>query len=663
MARTAHVVCLGLLTMGGAAGCDAPRELSLVQALPRPCGQAVTGALSVRGLGDFLPTVRSVASSPPGATELSLSLPRGTRVITLQSVGGGEVPFGRTAPLALPALWSDAHVASLVFGPPDTFCDTAPMAYARTGHHATLLGDGSVVLTGGIDRDGHGVAPIERYLPTGDASSPTARFELADPGGTTLDARSALGHGATVMRDGRVLLTGGAPAGASAVAFEGAVVLDAHGRAAGKPLLLGGGPRAYHASVALPDGTVLLTGGCLEVDGGACVAGRTLDTAVLYDPASDAFRDAPTLTVGRAGHKALLRADGLVLLVGGRASDGSVPPVELYDPGEQRGSLLAGPVGTAVRLDTGLVVGVNDAAGPSSVVSAWSGRDDATVSLPSLPSSRTDGTVTALEDGSVLFAGGWDGTSLASTSVVLGGDPLAPATPLPGFLSHGHTATRLLDGSVLLAGGSDLTGTSSAHASVYLRSLRGPFDTPTTFDFGDGISLTPSRADHVATSGGALVVSTDAKGDAPLVDFALVEGPQLAGPAAAGFSFTLLAGRGATGAGIAAILFGAPGSGRYVAVRIPANAAPSVLVVSPGRAGLLDANVQQGCDARVVQDGELPRDGLAAFTLTARDGRVELRTPTRRVLSCSDEGWPLRGTVGVGALGGVVMFDNVAVAR
>ncbi|MEO6951435.1 MAG: kelch repeat-containing protein [Polyangia bacterium] len=664
MTRTADVV-LGAGLVAGVlfCGCDVPRELTLVPALPRPCGGANTGSLSVRGLGDFAPTAKSVATSATGAVDLALSLQRNTRVITLSGVGGASVPFGRTAPLALPALWSDAHVASIVYGPPDTFCDTASMVYARAGHRATLLDDGTVVLTGGINRDGYGVAPIERYLPAGDASSPIARFELADQGGTTLDARSVLGHGATVMNDGRVLLTGGVPAGASTVAFEGAVVLDALGRATGKPLLLGGGPRAYHASVALADGTILLTGGCLEVDGNACATGRTLDTAVLYDPATDAFTDAPTLTVARAGHAALLRSDGLVLLVGGNGADGSVPPVELYDPSEQRGSLLTGPVGHAVRLDSGLVIGVNDAAGPSAVVSAWSGRDDATVALPSLPTSRSDGTLTALEDGSVLFAGGWDGASLASTSVVLGGDPLGPSTLLSGFLAHGHTATRLLDGTVLLAGGSDLTGMSSAHASVFLRSLRGPFDTPATFDFGGGVALSPSRADHVSTVDGALVVSTDVQGDVPLVDYALVAGPELAGPSAAGFSLSVLAGRKALGTGTAALLFGAPASGRYVAVRIAANAGPTVLVVAPDRAGRLDASVQPGCDASVVADGELPAGGLSAFTLTARDGRIELHTATRRVLRCSDEGWPGRGMLGVGAADGVVVFDNVAILR
>lgn len=661
MTRTAHCL-LGLLAW---AGCDAPRELVLVPALPTPCGTGGATSLSVRGLGDFAPNVQTVTSASSSATELSLALPRNTRVVTLAGVGAGAEPFGRTAPLELTGLWSGAHVLSIAYGLPDTFCETATMAYARAGHHATLLFDGSVVLSGGVGRDGHGVAPIERYLPAGDASSPTARFELADPGGTTLDARSVLGHTATRLKDGRVLVAGGAPASTSAVAFEGAVMLDVEGRVMGKPLLLGGGPRAYHASVALPDGRVLLTGGCLELNGSACAMDRTLDSAVLYDPATDAFSDAPALSVGRAGHTALLRSDGLVLLVGGQAEGGSVPLVEVYDPTEQRGSLLAGPAGAAVRLDSGLVVGLNDATGPSALVSAWSGRDDGVVALPSLPSRRSDGTVTALEDGSVLLAGGWDGAALASTSVILGGDPRGAVTAIEGFLAHGHTATRLLDGTVLLCGGSDLTGPSSAHASVFLRSLRGPFDSPPTIDFGEGITLSPSRADHVRTVGGALVVDTDAPRQGAVVDYALLAGPSVAGPSQAGFSLSLLAGRAAhgTSADAAAILFGAPGEGRYVAVRIAPNAAPSVLVVNPGRTGLLDSITQAGCDASALTDEELPVGALAAFKLSARDGHIELASATRRVLRCSDEAWPARGMIAVGALGGMVVFDNLELAR
>jgi len=658
-----------MVSLAAALGaCDTQRTLTLVSVLPRPCGTGTVNALRVRGLGDFAPEPAQTAAIGPGGA-IELSLPRGARVITIEGVGpAGLGAFGRTAPVEIPSLWEEggaAPVAALAYGPVDSFCETATLAYARSDHRATLLIDGSVLLTGGVDRDGNPVVALERYLPTGDATSPIARFTPIGTGDllTTIDKRAVLGHEATRLADGRVLISGGAPALnglADGIAYQGARLLLPDGRAEGAPLVLEDGPRAQHASLLLGDGRVLLAGGCSELVAGGCAAGRLLDSVALYDPAKDAFELAPPLLVPRAGHRAIFRDDGLVLIVGGRGESGVALQPELYDPTEARGATLAGPAGEALALDSGLLIALNDAGGPSARATSWSGRDEAPRILPQLPTERVAGTLTALEDGAVLFAGGWDGQSLAPRSAVLG--PYGPLTELSGFAARGHTATRLRDGTVLLAGGIDASGNASATATLFLRSLVGPFETPATLSFDDTLAITPSRPERMSLVGGALVIDAGMATRRP-ESFALVSGAELSGPSASGFELSVLVGR--SGPTEAAILFGDPGRGRCLAILFSVGARPRMLSVKPDRPGLPSVEEQAGCETFVLEERDLPEVGFATLLLSVRHGGLELGHGDRTLLRCSDAGsWaPARGFVALGASGGRVRYDNAQLAR
>ncbi|WP_437953785.1 kelch repeat-containing protein [Sorangium sp. So ce296] len=86
------------------------------------------------------------------------------------------------------------------------------------------------------------------------------------------------------------------------------------------------GPRSGHTATLLADGRVLVTGGA--TDGAEWVA-----TAELYDPTTDAWIPAATMTSERSSHTATLLADGRVLAAGG-APAGAAPSAaaELYDP-------------------------------------------------------------------------------------------------------------------------------------------------------------------------------------------------------------------------------------------------------------------------------------------------------------------------------------------
>jgi hypothetical protein len=79
--------------------------------------------------------------------------------------------------------------------------------------------------------------------------------------------------------------------------------------------------KLFHTATLLIDGRVLITGGSY--------AASPLATTEIYDPVMRAFTPAGVMTAARTGHTATLLPDGRVLIVGGDSSMGSA---ELYDP-------------------------------------------------------------------------------------------------------------------------------------------------------------------------------------------------------------------------------------------------------------------------------------------------------------------------------------------
>jgi hypothetical protein len=161
------------------------------------------------------------------------------------------------------------------------------------------------------------------------------------------NARSS--HSATLLPDGRVLISGGYP-GTNAEIYDSAT-----GRftSAGNMIV----SRQWHTATLLSNGTVLIAGGNLgESFDSSYVVGNT--SAGLYNLATGIFSATWTMTRYRRSHKAGLLANGGVLIVPGsdandfgtaeltiRTPDGSVlilgslwdgighiPGAEVYDP-------------------------------------------------------------------------------------------------------------------------------------------------------------------------------------------------------------------------------------------------------------------------------------------------------------------------------------------
>ena len=195
----------------------------------------------------------------------------------------------------------------------------APMTVARTGHTATTLADGRVLVTGGQNADGV-TADAELYYPASDAWVAV---------GNMVEARA--GHTATLLDDGRVLIAGGSSEPSFSVEiFDPAT--DSFTFAGSSPLV-----RTDHAAALLGDGRVLIAGGWS--------AGAAIGAADIYDPATGLLTPTTDLQVARTGHSATALIGGQVLIVGGRDGVTDLSSVEVFDPATETfavvGSALA----------------------------------------------------------------------------------------------------------------------------------------------------------------------------------------------------------------------------------------------------------------------------------------------------------------------------------
>jgi Galactose oxidase, central domain/Kelch motif len=197
----------------------------------------------------------------------------------------------------------------------------------ETSHHtATALANGPVLITGGTvpSAEGGPEKTAQLFDPT------TGQFSAT---GVMSDGRT--GHTATLLADGKVLIAGGN----DFFAGSGGTVSTAEVYDPGTGTFAATGSmtvaRERHTATALLDGTVLVTGGLYNV---ARQPFDYQSSAEIYDPASGNFTEVGEMTDARYAHTATLLSDGNVLIAGGTNSfppTGAVDYVEIYDPVSQ----------------------------------------------------------------------------------------------------------------------------------------------------------------------------------------------------------------------------------------------------------------------------------------------------------------------------------------
>ena len=211
-------------------------------------------------------------------------------------------------------------------------------------------------------------------------------------------------------------------------------------------------PRWGHTATLLPNGKVLVVGGNTRIGNNTSIT----KSAELYDPASGSWRSTGDLNVARVGHTATLLAGGRLLVAGGTTSYEQpfvdTNTAELYDLETETWSLTGN---------------LND---------ATSGH-----------------TATLLENGKVLVAGGWNGSSTLDKAEIY--DPANGTWTITGSLvaaRYWQTATLLKNGRVLVTGGSDDGDLANAFASSEL------YD-PETGKWSLTGNLSVTRVLHTAT--------------------------------------------------------------------------------------------------------------------------------------------------------------------
>lgn len=413
--------------------------------------------------------------SAPRSGHTASLLPDGRVLVT-----GGESAPGVTVPVA--EIYDPIGNGWIPLG---------NLAVARTGHSAVLLPSGSVMLAGGsgdaaastssewfdpaitntqFDQILQSVraGATATWLPPGkvlvvgggmdsnyDAFADVFDVATATWSGIDLAARHR-DHTQTVLRDGRVLLTGGLYSGTPipyAEAVNGTTMSSGF-------VAQMSTPRYRHTATLLPDGATL-------VIGGYTTGGVAVDTTELYRPGIDTWTSRASMGTPRGEHTATLLDDGRVLVSGGRDAGGqALDSAQVYDPAADSWTPLAAPgvaryAATATLLRSGAVLvagGLDNAGTPLARADVFDPRQNAWRRSPDMAQPRAQYTTTLLPSGQVMVAGGRAGASGGSRNVEIYTpevDQWSTAASLV-LARHSHSAVLLPSGRILVIYGYDV---------------------------------------------------------------------------------------------------------------------------------------------------------------------------------------------------------------
>ncbi|AMZ71426.1 MULTISPECIES: RHS repeat-associated core domain-containing protein [Pseudomonas] len=271
----------------------------------------------------------------------------------------------------------------------------------HAGEAATLLPDGRWLLSGGSEK---GVT-----LATLTVVDPVTNTETLFPGNLNTPRQD---HTATLLPDGTVLIVGGVGAEGSPLSQAERINIEKQQT----QLVTGAAftPRSRHTATLLLDGHVLLVAGLSPQK-------TAVTSAELWDPRTGTVNTLPvSLSTARYGHTAQTLPSGSILIQGGKdQSDKPVAGSELYDPAGQKFSSLeenqSGLPATSTSLQgppetqASLPAANANAVGLNSWISLHFSKPMTVTSLNSNtvtvigPTGQITGRVTPVENGQAVF--------------------------------------------------------------------------------------------------------------------------------------------------------------------------------------------------------------------------------------------------------------------
>ncbi len=232
------------------------------------------------------------------------------------------------------------------------------------------------------------------------------------------------------------------------------------------------------ASMSTPrwmPGTALLPNGKVLVAGGGSTNGSALASAELYDPATNTWSSAGNMSAGRWLPSTILLQNGKVLVVGGTFA---TTVAQLFDPATNTWSSAGSPGialqgQRAVLLPSGQVLVTGGENPTENYVASCELYDPTTntwTNAAPMANIRSEHSITLLQNGKVLVAGGFTGsfvgTAINSAEIY---NPLTNTWSSAGSLAIARarqSAALLPNGQVLVMGGENSTGTLTS-AELY----------------------------------------------------------------------------------------------------------------------------------------------------------------------------------------------------